>query len=328
MTVLSQEVDHFTLTELKSTRMKNILYKSIFILGLVWATSGVAQIEPMYGMYRFNANAINPAQAGSSKQMDVALLSRWQWSTLEGAPKTHVASFSTPYRENVGFAVNMVSDNIGPVSDFYLGADYAYQIPISNETKLSGGIRLSVINHRVNLANRNIIDQTDEAFKYNLNSGFRVNPGLGFLLINPKYYVGFSMPRILRYSFGDQFNISTYKDVQHTFLYAGFEKELNRDITLRPSFISNFAVNSPLSIDVNVTASVFDRFDIGLMYRIQDAIGLVTGYRFTNGLYLGYSYEYPISQMRRVTRMSNEFALRFTFDDFREKKILTPRYFN
>lgn len=287
-----------------------------------------AQIEPMYGMYRFNANSINPAQAGSTKQMEAALLSRWQWTTLNGAPKTHVASLSMPYQDNVGFGINIVADNIGPVSDLYIGLDYAYQIPLTNTTKLAAGMRLSVINHRVNLADRDIINSTDEAFKYNLNSGYRVNPGIGFLLINPKYYVGFSMPRLLRFSYGDAFNISTYKDVQHSFFYAGYELDINREVVFRPSIMGNVAVNSPLSLDVNLTATFVERLDLGVMFRLQDAIGVVTGYRFRNGLYVGYSYEYPVSQIRRVTRMTNEFALRFTLNDLREKKILTPRYFN
>lgn len=307
----------------------NSYRKSILVIAtVVWNISVFGQIDPMYGMYRFNVNAINPAQAGATKQIDAALLSRWQWSTLNGAPKTHVASVSMPYHENVGFGLNIVADNVGPVSDLFVGLDYAYQIPLTNKTKLAAGIRLSVINHRVNLAERDIINETDEAFKYNLNSGYRINPGLGFVLINPKYYVGFSMPRLLRYSYGDAFNVSTYKDVQHSFFYAGYEVDINRDVVFRPSFMSNIAVNSPLSIDLNLTATIMEKVDFGLMYRLQDAIGIVTGYRFKNGLYVGYSYEYPISQMRRVTRMSNEFALRFTLNDIRDKKILTPRYFN
>lgn len=307
----------------------NSYKKSILVIAtVVWNISVFGQIDPMYGMYRFNVNAINPAQAGATKQIDAALLSRWQWSTLNGAPKTHVASVSMPYHENVGFGLNIVADNVGPVSDLFVGLDYAYQIPLTNKTKLAAGIRLSVINHRVNLAERDIINETDEAFKYNLNSGYRINPGLGFVLINPKYYVGFSMPRLLRYSYGDAFNISTYKDVQHSFFYAGYEVDINRDVVFRPSFMSNIAVNSPLSIDLNLTATIMEKVDFGLMYRLQDAIGIVTGYRFKNGLYVGYNYEYPISQMRRVTRMSNEFALRFTLNDIRDKKILTPRYFN
>ena len=305
-----------------------IIRQTLALILMSLSVSVYAQIEPMYGMYRFNANAINPAQAGSTKQLDASLLSRWQWTAINGAPKTHVASVSMPYQENVGFALNIVSDNIGPVSDLYVGLDYAYQIPLTNTTKLAAGIRLSVINHSVNLADRNIIDQTDEAFKYNLNSGFRVNPGLGFVLINPKYYVGISLPRILRYSYGDAFNISTYKDVQHSFFYAGYEADINRDVTLRPSIMGNVAVNAPLNLDLNLTATIFDRFDIGMMHRIQDAIRIITGYKFNNGLYLGYSYEYPISQMRRVTRMTNEVAVKFTFNDAREKRILTPRYFN
>lgn len=307
----------------------NKFQKIIFLIGLM--SLGVktqAQIEPMYGMYRFNALAINPAQAGANKSIDLSLLSRWQWTAIEGAPKTHVASFNMPFRQNVGFGVNLVSDNIGPVNDLYISTDYAYQIPITRKTKISAGLRLSVINHQVNLSSRKLIDETDEAFKFNMNSGFRVNPGLGFLLINPKYYVGFSMPRLLKFSYGSLYNVSSYKDVQHSFLYAGYNHSLNREITLRPSFIMNTSLDAPVSFDVNMMATFQDVLDLGLMYRAKDAIGLVMGYKFSNGLYAGYSYEYPVSDIRRVSRMTHEFALRFAIRDYSNNRILTPRYFN
>lgn len=287
-----------------------------------------AQIEPMYGMYRFNALAINPAQAGANKTTDISLLSRWQWTGINGAPKTHVASFNTPYKSNVGFGVNLVSDNVGPVSDFYIGTDYAYQIPITRTTKVSAGLRLSVINHRVDLSGRKIVDQVDDAFKYNMNSGFRVNPGLGFLVINPKYYIGFSMPRLLKFSYGSLYNVSSYKDVQHSFIYAGYNHRINREVVFRPSFIMNTAVDAPLSFDINAIATFKDVLDLGLMYRQRDAIGLVFGYKFNSGMYLGYSYEYPVSDIRRVSFMTHELALRFAIKDYSKNRILTPRYFN
>ena len=306
--------------------MKKII---IAIAGLLSLNNSVqAQIEPMYGMYRFNALVVNPAQAGANRSSDLSLLTRWQWTAIDGAPKTHSLSLNLPVRQNLGFGVNLVSDNIGPVSDFYLSTDYAYQLPISKKTKISAGLRLSVINHRVDLASRSLVDQVDESFKTNLNSGFRVNPGLGFLIMNPKYFVGFSMPRLLKYSYGSIKDVSQYKDVQHSFLYAGYIHQLNREIVLRPSFISNMSVDAPLSFDVNIMATFKSVIDAGLVYRKDDAIGLLLGYKFSNGLYAGYSYEYPVSDIRKVSYMTHELALRFAIKDYSNKRILTPRYFN
>lgn len=308
--------------------MKSFKYFSLMLGLMSLGGNTQAQIEPMYGMYRFNALAINPAQAGARKSVDLSLLSRWQWTAIEGAPKTHVASLNYPFRQNVGFGLNIVSDNIGPVSDLYIGTDYAYQIPLTRRTKIAAGLRLSVISHRVNLASRSVVDQADEAFQFNLNSGFRVNPGLGFLLINPRYYVGFSMPRLLKFSYGSLYDVSTYKDAQHSFIYAGYNMALNREVEFRPSFIMNTTVDVPVSFDVNAMFTIKEALDAGLMYRHQDAIGLILGYNFGNGLYAGYSYEYPVSDIRRVSRMTHELAIRFAIKDVSNNRILTPRYFN
>ncbi len=306
--------------------MKKLIIVFIGLLSLNHSIQ--AQIEPMYGMYRFNALVLNPSQAGANRTSDVSLLSRWQWTAIDGAPKTHCLSLNMPFRQNLGFGVNLVSDNIGPVSDFYLSTDYAYQLAITKKTKLSAGLRLSVINHRVDLVSRNLIDKVDESFKTNLNSGFRVNPGLGFLLMNPKYFIGFSMPRLLKYSYGSISDVSQYKDVQHSFIYGGYVHRINREVVLRPSVMANMSVNAPLSFDANITATFRDILDAGLVYRNMDAIGILLGYKFNSGLYAGYSYEYPISDIRKVSYMTHELALRFAIKDYSNKRILTPRYFN
>lgn len=288
----------------------------------------MAQIEPMYGMYRFNALALNPAQAGTTVSPQISGLSRWQWSGIEGAPNTNTLSFNTPYKQNVGFGATVISDKLGPVSDFYLGLDYGYHVRISNKLKLSSGLRLGIINHRVDLTNRQIVDQNDPAFKTNLNTGFRINPGLGFLLSGENFFAGISMPRLLRYSFGSIQNVSAFKDVNHTFLYGGWNKRINEEVTFRPSVNINFSPDAPVSLDVNAMVTVKRVLDMGLMVRGGDAIGLIFGYKISPSLYLGYSYEYPTSVIKRVSFMSNEIALRFTTGSIDNKRVLTPRYFN
>ena len=304
--------------------------KLSFIIFIFFGFSqmAVAQIEPMYGMYRFNALALNPAQAGTTVSPEISGLSRWQWSGIEGAPNTSSITFNTPYKQNVGFGATIISDRLGPVSDFYVGLDYGYHIRLNNKLKLSSGLRLGIINHRVDLTNRQIVDQNDPAFKTNMNTGYRINPGLGFLLTGENFFAGVSMPRLLRYSFGTLYNVSAYKDVSHTFLYGGWNKVINQDITFRPSVNVNFSPDAPISLDVNAMVTLNRILDLGLMLRGGDAVGLVLGYRASPNLYLGYSYEYPTSVINRVSFMSNEVALRFTLGAVESKKVLTPRYFN
>lgn len=302
--------------------------KLSILISLLYSSNLFAQIEPIYGLYRFNSLVINPAQAGSTPNTQINCVSRWQWTQLEGGPLTNAFSVNMPFKSNTGFGATIVSDNIGPVRDLYIGLDYGYHLKLNNSWKLSAGLRLGIINHSVNLASLSTVDQNDLAFKTNLNTGYRINPGLGFLLTNKQAYFGVSVPRILKYTYGSIRNISQVKDVTHYFLYGGINKRINSDIIFRPSININFISDVPINIDLNATVTLKDFLDIGLMYRHKDAIGLIFGYQFKSNFYAGYCIEYPVSLLNKANFITNEFALRYTIGNFDNKKILTPRYFN
>lgn len=303
-------------------------FKFLIIIHILCLSNVLAQTEPIYGLYRFNALTINPAQAGSNANTQINCASRWQWTKLDGAPNTNSLSVNMPFQSNTGFGANIVSDNFGPIKDLYIGLDYGYHMKLSKSLKLSAGLRLGIINHSVNLTSLSTVDQNDLAFKTNLNTGYRINPGVGFLISNKNLYLGVSVPRILKYTYGSLHNISSVKDVTHYFLYGGINYKISPDVIFRPSFNINFITDVPLNVDINSTFTIKEFLDLGIMYRHQDALGLIFGYQFKSNFYAGYCFEYPISILNKANFISNEFALRYIIGNVDNKKIFTPRYFN
>ena len=83
------------------------------LLGLIWLLQldMVAQQDPLYSQYQFNALVVNPAYAGSRGMMSMMALSRRQWVGFEGAPSTQTFSLHTPFAyRNVSLGLSVVHD--------------------------------------------------------------------------------------------------------------------------------------------------------------------------------------------------------------------------
>jgi type IX secretion system PorP/SprF family membrane protein len=73
--------------------------QKILVLGMVTliATTLKAQQEPIFTHYMQSPISINPAIAGTVRNLNINLLSRLQWVGLEGAPKSFSLSAHTPW---------------------------------------------------------------------------------------------------------------------------------------------------------------------------------------------------------------------------------------
>lgn len=101
-----------------------------------------AQQDSQYTQYMYNTVNVNPAYAGSRDSFTVFLLHRNQWVGLDGAPVTNNVSLNTPLGDsNFGIGLSFVNDRIGPVDENTISADLAYFIQISQNYKLSVGLK-------------------------------------------------------------------------------------------------------------------------------------------------------------------------------------------
>jgi hypothetical protein len=100
--------------------------------------------------------------------------------------------------------------------------------------------------------------------------------------------------------------------VVYTFAQVGTKIRLIEQINLYPSALFRFGKDIPLSFDANVNANVSKKLDVGLSYRYLDSWGIRLGLQVTDGIYLGYVYENPISQISKISTQTHELAIRFS----------------
>ncbi|MEE1897519.1 type IX secretion system membrane protein PorP/SprF [Flavobacterium rakeshii] len=304
------------------------------LLALCGLADMSAQQDPHYTQYMYNMNVINPAYAGSKENLSFGLLYRKQWVDIEDAPTTATFSGSSPVGKNVGLGLSVINDEIGPVKETNVYADFSYTLNLGGEHRLALGLKAGTTFHDVGLfsdiGNGNVPDQNDPAFQENVNNTY-FNVGAGFFYYTQKYYLAFSVPNMLNSKHLDitADNNQGYKfgsEVQHYFLTGGYVFQLSENVKLKPSFMLKSAFDVSPSIDGSLNALFFERFEIGATYRIDDSFGGMVNYRITPNLRLGYAYDHIVSDLNITTPSSHEIMLLFDLN-FPKKVSRSPRYF-
>jgi hypothetical protein len=86
------------------------------------------------------------------------------------------------------------------------------------------------------------------------------------------------------------------------------------------------ALNVPVSLDFSGNVLLYDKFEIGATYRLEDSFGAMVNYAITPNLRIGYAYDSIISELRSVAPSSHEFMLLFDLN-FPKKVSISPRFF-
>jgi type IX secretion system PorP/SprF family membrane protein len=289
-----------------------------------------AQQDPQYTQYMYNMNVVNPAYAGSRGTLSLGLLGRTQWTSVDGAPKTFTFDVHAPLGKKVGVGLSVISDEIGPAKEQNIYADVSYTLETSDEGRLAFGLKGGVTLLNVNLLDV-VLPQTssagDPVFDENINDAFP-NFGAGVYYYTNKWYAGFSVPNILHSEHLDKDNINTKAAEEvHYFLTGGYVFDLSSTLKFKPSVMFKGVTGAPVSIDINANFLMYDRFEVGASYRIEDSVSLLFNFGVTPDFRIGYAYDYTISDFSNSnTAGSHEIILLYDID-FSKKNLKSPRFF-
>jgi type IX secretion system PorP/SprF family membrane protein len=301
----------------------------VFLLLVSSGASVSAQQEPQYTQYMFNTMSVNPGYAGTRDALNVVLLSRHQWAGLEGAPRTYDFSVHTPINNyNMGLGFSMVTDNFGPVNNLFLNVSYAYRVQISSNTTLSMGIRGGLFNYHVNLSGLNT-DMSDPAFQKDLEQRFKPSAGAGLYLYSDNFYLGLSAPRLIETDLeGNQTTTGTVSELQrHYYFMTGLVIGRQSTIKFKPSFIARAVEGAPFSSEITGQLIFNDALWAGASYRFNQAIGLLAGLQISPQLMIGYSFDFPVSELKPFDTGTHEVVISYDFKGFMKEKLISPRYF-
>jgi len=297
----------------------------ILLVGLLSLSSVSAQQDPQYTQYMYNMNVVNPAYAGIKETLSLTALYRKQWSGLEGAPETFTFSGHSPINDKIGLGLSAIKDELGPVQETNVYVDFSYTLQVSETLKLALGLKAGATFHDVGLTDLELQDPNDPFFSKDINNTYP-NIGAGAFFYGDNFYLGLSVPNFLTSVHLDENGLKYGSEVNHYFATAGYVFQVSENAKLKPSVMAKSAFDAPLSFDANLNALFYEKFEIGVSYRLEDSFSGLVGFQATPYLRIGYAYDHIISELDAVASASHEVIL--TFDlVFKNKALRSPRYF-
>ena len=280
-----------------------------------------AQQDPQYTQYMYNMNILNPAYAGSKGVTSIGLLGRTQWVGVDGAPKTATLSINGPVGKNVGLGFSVIHDEIGPVKEDNVYADFSYTLNLSEEDKFAFGIKAGATFLNV----REVITVDVDPLNVPV-SLIAPNFGVGLMYYNDRFYAGLSVPNFIESRYLDKKNgiSSTASEKTHYFLTSGYVFDLDENLKLKPSTMLKATPGAPLSIDLSLNLLIQEKVELGLSHRLDDSISGMIGFNVNQDLRIGYAYDYTTSNFGEFNSGSHEIMILF---DLNKKKIKSPRFF-
>ena len=293
--------------------------------------SSFAQQDAQFTEYMYNMSLINPAYATDDPDViNLGSMYRAQWVGSVGGPKTISFFGHTPITNRVEGGLSLVHDDIGDVvKETNIFADIAYVIPISATTKLSLGIKAGATFYNTNFDGFVFSDPLpDPAFAENVSEVFP-NVGVGAFIFGENYYFGLSAPNLLKAKHlnDDDGLVALGKEEIHYYVTGGYVFKISDNLKLKPAFLTKAVSGSPLSLDITTNVLIHDKFEIGVGYRLGDAISGLFNFRVTPDLRIGYAYDYTLSNLGKFNNGSHEIMLLYDLNLIGIKTDKSPRFF-
>lgn len=305
---------------------------NILILGLILLVNiGYSQQDAQYTQYMYNTVIVNPAYAGSRAGTSIFMLNRSQWAGLEGAPKTTNLSVHGKVRKNVGLGISFYNDKIGPSIENNIAVDFSYTIPVSDNYKLSFGLKASMNLLNIDFDQLNLYNPDDFVFEDNVENQFSPNFGVGLYFHSKNTYFGVSAPHLMETIHLDDYrNTGSYSKVSnyriHYYFIAGHVFNLNSELKFKPALLTKIVEGAPAQFDFSGSFLYNEKFTLGLSYRVDASFSAMVGFKTSDRFFIGYGYDLDTTGLSDYSSGSHELFLRFDILD-KSRKVVSPRFF-
>ncbi|MEO1010020.1 MAG: type IX secretion system membrane protein PorP/SprF [Bacteroidota bacterium] len=286
------------------------LFVGLFLSGLCLIN---AQREPQYTQYMYNIGSFNPGYVGSVAHPEIVGTYRAQWLDIPGSPRTIRLGTNIPFsNEKHGLGFNAISDQLGPVSQTYVDLAYSYQFQVSDNTKLSFGMDVGGGFLDVDFSKGTFFNPGEPVLNRTPLNEFYPTVGAGlFLYSDDIWYFGLSVPNFLTDGIYNDDVAAIVEDRIHFNFIGGYVFNLSDGLKFKPAFLINAVGGAPVNTDVSANFLINDWFTAGASYRFGSAVSALAGFQISNGIFIGYSYDYTTNLLGDFNNGSHEMVMKF-----------------
>ena len=296
--------------------MKTGWSKYVLMMLVAWVSVPTlkAQVDNQYTQYYMVPGYYNPSAIGNTDYIHITLGSRAQWVGIKHAPLSFVGLADMPFkflnkRFATGVSINQTS--MGLYSGLNASAQLAYKHRLFGGT-LSGGFQVGLVNEK--FKGSEIIEiggeEADDAIPKTDVSGNALDLGVGLHYQHKYWWAGISAthltePSVEMKAEGNEEDLYIFEAGRTYYFMAGGNIPIKNTLfELQPSVFVKTDFNL---FQAEATMRVrYNKFITGgVAYRHNDAVSLVAGVEIKNFV-VGYSYDYPISDISKATSGSPE----------------------
>ncbi|WP_242206533.1 PorP/SprF family type IX secretion system membrane protein [Aestuariivivens insulae] len=284
------------------------------------------QQENQYTQYMYNTSTLNPAYAGSRGVLNVIGTYRSQWVGIEGAPETHSFSVNSPIGvKGVGLGLSYIGDKVGATDTGFLSGDFSYTIQLSRYTYWAFGLKAGLNYFSLDVNKLNPESPQDPNLGNISRSALAV--GSGLYLYSDKWYVGLSVPNLLETEYYDDVKSTSVSSKAHWYAMGGYVFDLNYRLQFKPAFLLRAVSGAPFTYDMSANFLLNEKLTLGAAYRGgRSAISALAGFQVSDGIFIGYAYDYDVTPLSAYNSGSHEILLRFELTT-RLRRAICPRFF-
>ncbi|MDT0539250.1 MULTISPECIES: PorP/SprF family type IX secretion system membrane protein [Croceitalea] len=279
---------------------------------LLASTFSWAQKEPQYTQYMYNIGSFNPAYVGSVETPEIMGLYRAQWIDIEGAPRTLRFGANVPLgNDKMGLGFNVISDELGPVSQTYIDVAYSYEVNLSDNSWLSFGIDAGGSTLKIDYSQGNFQNPNEPLLFGQEQNSFYPTIGAGLFMYSDNWYLGASIPNFLTNGiYNDEIATIVEDKIQYNFI-GGYIFQIAERSKFKPAFLINYLQGAGATVNLSANFLFADAVTIGASYRLNNAVSGLAGFQISQGMFLGYSYDYNTNSLGEFNSGSHEVILKF-----------------
>jgi type IX secretion system PorP/SprF family membrane protein len=295
---------------------------------------------PLYTQYKNNGFLLNPAMAGFDGYTSINLTARKQWLGFSDSPFTYSASvqsrlmrksysiknrgargnkITNSTKGRVGLGGYLFKDVNGLISRTGIQFSYAYHIYMY-KSQLSFGLAGQAFQYKIDRDRISTFTEltnsgTDPAIEGDLTYvTFIPDANVGIFWTSPEFYLGLAANQLFqsKLKLGSS-ALGNLRLLRHYYLMGGY-RFINRQtgFDFEPSFLLKTTEQFIPQADISFKVYYQTDYWIGVSYRTNGTLSAMFGVRAGN-IYVGYSYDYALSAIRKYNFGSHEVFLSFKF---------------
>lgn len=257
-----------------------------------------AQADINMSTHWYNRGNYNPAFIARPEFLYIFSNMRYQWTTVEGAPRVFNLQASQYFHSmKSAIGVSFIADKIGATQVYNPMLNYAYRIKSNSDFAISMGISGGFFQRSIN---GNLFEAdalNDPAIQYNNEKNIQPDANIGLELHNRHFILGLSSTHIL--SMPEQGN--TFSNANHRYGYLIYKnnnsEEFYYKVGLHVANRDNLTVYEAnimlrLKHSTGLMNGPKEIFDFGFSLRSSRQISFMTGILLSPDLRIGYAYDH------------------------------------